>query len=107
MKESYRFFIFLLVGLLSACSPAGPVYDGEFNWKRWNIEKQIDCQHAYCFVYAFIYSPDRAYKLEKDDQCFFLDGEQWLFREPKDPGIWFRPVFCVGKGGGWGYFPAE
>lgn len=101
------FHVFLFAGLLSACSPSGPVYEGEFNWKRWNIQNRIDCDATDCAVYASLDASKRKYALESNDQCYFLDGDQWLFREPKDPGIWLRPVFCVGKGGGWGYFPAE
>lgn len=93
--------------LLSACSPVEPVYQGEFDWKRWNIERQIDCSYSYCFVYVRMKPFERSFQIEAGDECYFLDGDQWLAREPKDPGIWWHPVFCVGKGGGWGYFPAS
>lgn len=107
MRIFYRLCILLFLGLLPACSPVKPVYQGEFDWKRWNIKKHVDCEYPDCFVYRRVLRLEKSFRLEAGDECYFLNGDQWLLKDPKDPAIWLCPVFCVGKGGGWAFFPEE
>lgn len=93
----------LVYFLLSNFMPTNkPPYDGTFHWSRAVITSDLNPDSFGSSVYVEPKNGQKtAFKLEKGDECFFIDDGNWEWADKKDVGIVLVPAFCPKKGGGW------
>jgi hypothetical protein len=76
-----------------------PPYKGRFLWEKIVIDKDLSGL-TNGVVFDSLVNMKEAFRLEFGDECYYLQGEQWVWRDPKDM-MPFVPIFCLKKGGGW------
>lgn len=84
-----------------------PTYVGEFKWVRVVVGDRVESQGVESKVFHSIEKPSEIFSLNAGDECFYLSGEEWVWRDKKDPAFSLAPVFCPKKGGGWAVPPAS
>lgn len=82
-----------------------PKYQGAFNWTRVIIEHNEDLDWTNSSVFKSIEKMDKIFSLQMGDECFYLNDEEWIWHDKKDPVLTLVPIFCPKKGGGWAIPP--
>lgn len=85
-----------------------PKYIGEFKWIRVVVVGDPrKSQGVETKVFGSIDKLHEIFSLSAGDECFYLTGEEWVWRDKKDPAFSLVPIFCPTKGGGWAMPPSE
>ena len=84
-----------------------PKYIGEFKWVRVVVASDPSKSRGVeTKVFGSVDKLHEIFSLSVGDECFYLTGEEWIWRDKKDPGFSLVPVFCPMKGGGWAMPPS-
>lgn len=84
-----------------------PKYTGDFKWVRVVVGNLGRAQGAETKVFGSLDTLREIFSLRAGDECFYLTGEEWVWRDKKDPAFSLVPIFCPTKGGGWAMPPSE
>ena len=105
MKTSF-FIKALLVAAVLACialyimGKQTPPWTGPFVGKRVVVLKDTDPSLSTSWVFADVVDFQKAFQLNKGDECFVLTAPEWRWEDAKG-GLSLLPVFCPSKGAGW------
>lgn len=97
----------LLVAAVLACialyikEKQTPPWTGPFIGKRVVIQQDMDPSLSTSWIFADAVDFKKAFQLNKGDECFVLTAPEWRRQDAKG-GLVLVPVFCPGKGAGWG-----
>ncbi len=78
-----------------------PPWIGPFPGKRVVIQQDTDPSLSTSWVFVDLIHFQKLFQLKKGDECLVLTGPEWRWNDAKG-GLSFVPVFCPGKGAGWG-----
>jgi hypothetical protein len=95
----------VVVGGLVFFRSSPPSYQGPFNWTRVVVPAHGTSEGTEYEVFESIKQFKKLFSLEPGDECFYLTGEEWTWRDTKDVGFSLVPIFCPKKGGGWAVPP--
>ncbi|MGF6525702.1 hypothetical protein [Variovorax sp. PvP013] len=99
------FCVVAIILLFHTMSKNSPRFQGSFHWKKMEIRKSGASNASDLAVYESIEKMIKIFQLEVGDECYFLEEEEWIWRDAKDPVFALAPVFCPKKGGGWAMLP--
>jgi hypothetical protein len=82
-------------------------FTGKFKWQKFHIPENLAPGHTNSEVYESIENMKKIFDLEVSDECHYLAGDEWTWKDRKDPASSLVPIFCWNKGGGWAMLQIE
>lgn len=106
MKSSFLLKILLVAAILACIAlyimgKQTPPWTGPFVGKRIVIQQDMAPSLSTSWIFADVVNFQKAFQLNKGDECFVLTAPEWRWQDAKG-GFFLMPVFCLGKGAGWG-----
>lgn len=106
MKSSFLLKALLVAAVLACITlyimgKQTPPWTGQFIGKRVVIQQDMDPSLSTSWIFADVVDFKKAFQLNKGDECFVLTAPEWRWQDAKG-GLFLVPVFCPGKGAGWG-----